>query len=177
MTIGDVNAMIAGVGASGVTLWASLLGISALFGERTRRAANAIEAQPGRTLGHGFLLAATAGIVGVALVNQPNGLIKFVGWVLLAGLLATAALGSAGLSRVTGERVGRMDPKLSTLGAVGRGAGLLVTAGFLPVLGWFGFFPVMLFVSLGAGCRAMTEKATPRDEPRSLSAEASAIGG
>jgi len=158
MTIGDVNAMIAGVGATGVTLWASLLGISALFGERTRRASNVIEAQPGRTLGIGSLLTATAGIIGVALINQPNGLFKFVGWVMLAGLLAMAALGSAGLSRVAGQRVGRMDPNLSTLGAVGRGAGLLVTAGFLPFLGWFGFFPLMLFVSLGAGCRAMAEK-------------------
>src|SRR4051812_9970196 len=98
MTIGDVNAMIAGVGASGVTLWASLLGISALFGERTRRAANVIEAQPGRTLGIGAALAVTAGAVGLIFVNQPNGLIKFIGWVLLAGLLAMAALGSAGLS-------------------------------------------------------------------------------
>ena len=165
MTIGDVNAMIAGVGATGVTLWASLLGISALFGERTRRAANVIEAQAGRTLGLGAALAVSAGAIGLIFVNQPNGLLKFVGWVMLAGLLAMAALGSAGLSRVAGARVGRMDPNLSTLGAVGRGAGLLVTAGFLPFLGWFGFFPLMLFISLGAGCRAMAEK-TPLGDPQ-----------
>ena len=149
MTVGDVNATIWAVGTTGVTLWAAIVGAATIFPKTVHRAATFAEQESGKTLGGGIVVALTAGILGLILVNQPNGLFKLIGFGFLAALFALAVLGSAGLATVAGERVGRLDSRLSPLGSIGRGAAFLVAAGFFPFVGWMLFFPAMFILSLG----------------------------
>jgi hypothetical protein len=141
--------------ATGVTLWAAQMSCAFLFRKKTQQAAMMLETQTWKTLGTGVGVAATAGVLALILVSQPNGLIKMIGWVLLAGLLAHSVLGAAGLATLGGERIKKMAPRLPELGCTGRAAALLTTAGFLPVFGWLFIFPVAFLFSLGAGWRAM----------------------
>lgn len=180
MTIGDVLAVVAGVFAFSGSLWGLLVGVCVLFGERAERAREALEARPLRVLGGGTAVAATAGGIGLILLNQPNGLLKFVGWVLLLGLLAVAALGGGGLALVVRGRLLRMEPHLSPLGALGRGSALLVVAGFVPLLGWFGVAPLATLAALGAGLQALrrgTTAAAQDDGPGRLGAPAGPVPG
>lgn len=152
--MGDVLAVVAAVVGIGATLWAAILAFTVLFQNRVRQSAElALHWKPTLLWGAGSAL--IAGGFGLVLANQPNGLGKLIGYVLLLGLLSVAVLGSAGLAWLTGKRVIRLNPAHSTLGATGRGAALLIAAGFLPVLGWFGFFPILALLSLGAGTRAL----------------------
>jgi hypothetical protein len=158
MTIGDVQGTIAMIAGTSGALWASQLATAAIFSQKTHRAAEQIERNPGKSFRAGLGLAVTAGVVGFILVNQPNGVLKLVGWVMLAGLFALALIGSAGLATLVAGRLRNMDPKLSHLGAVGRGAAFLIAAGLLPFLGTFLLFPAMLCFSLGGGLRAVRDK-------------------
>lgn len=161
MTVGDVNAVAWIIGSTGVTLWTSIVGTSVLFRERAKRAALAAEQDTPKTLGLGAGIMLGAGLLTVILINQPNGLFKLIGWVLLACLILLAILGSAGLSTVAAERIGHLNRRLSPLACIGRGAGLLVVAGFLPFVGWALLFPAMLMLSLGAGWRGLRMKVIP----------------
>ena len=158
MTVGDVNAIIAGVTVTGGTLWAAVVGINTLFGERTERAARAVREQPLWTFGVGLMAGLLAGTLGIVLLNSGNGLLMFFGWVALLLLALVATLGSAGLASILADKVTPLDSKLSRLGSIGRAAAFLVASGFLPLVGWLGFFPLLFLMSLGAGFRAMTEK-------------------
>jgi hypothetical protein len=164
MTIGDVQGTIAMIVGTSGALWATQLATAALFSEKTRRAAEQIERNPGRSFWTGFGLAVTAGVVGLILVNQPNGVLRLVGWVMLAGLLSLALIGSAGLATIVAGRLRNMDPKLSYLGSLGRGAAFLIAADLLPFLGTFLLFPVMLCFSLGGGIRAVRDKSASVNE-------------
>jgi hypothetical protein len=158
MTVGDVNAVAWTIGSTGVTLWTAIVGASVLFKDRVQQAALAAEQDTAKVVGTGAGIVAAGGLFTVILISQPNGLFKLIGWVLLACLMLLAILGSAGLATLTGERLVRMDERLSPLGGVARGAGLLVVAGFLPFVGWALLFPAMLMISLGSGWRALRFK-------------------
>jgi hypothetical protein len=156
MTIGDVMGMTAVVAATGATLWAAQVSCAVLFENKTRRATNFLETQTMKTLWVGVALTAVGGLIGVGFIASKNGLLGLVGWTLLAILISASVLGAAGLAMLAAERVKRFAPRLSTLAALGRGAGLLIAAGFFPVFGWLFFFPVAFAFSLGAGWRALT---------------------
>lgn len=149
MTIGDVLATVAGILAACASLWAAILVMLLLFSKRTEAVAERIEHMPWRCAGMGILALFSAGIITVILVNQPNGLFKLLGWLSLAFLLALAAFGSAGLSRVVAHRILAADPNVPPFRAAGYSAGLLVATGLLPVLGWL-ILAVSLLTSLGA---------------------------
>lgn len=171
MTIGDVLALIAGVVSVCVSVWALLMGTALLFTRRTAAARTRLENHPLRALGIGALIVAVGGVGGVVLLNQPNGLLKLFGWALLLGLLAVSALGGGGLVLLASDRVRGMEPRFSAFAALGRGAGLLVVAGLVPLLGWFLIAPLMLVASLGAGCQALLRRddTTRPDPPRDSS--------
>jgi len=155
LTIGDVLAVIASVLGAAVTLWALLIGGALIFEKRAARACDVLEQSAGSAIGLGAAIALTGGALGLALVNQNNGLLKLIGFALSLTLLGTAAIGGAGLTLLLGERISRnvapADPVLS----LARAAGLLVAAGFTPLLGWFLVAPVAFLASLGAGSRAV----------------------
>lgn len=159
MTIGDVMAFTGAVLATGATLWAAQVSCAVLYEKQTRRAAAYLEREWISTLLTGAGVTITAGLLALVLLQQGNGLIKLIGWVLLSALLAHSILGAAGLALLASERIKKLAPRLSKLAHIQRAAGLLIAAGFLPVFGWLFIFPMAFCFSLGAGWRAMTGKA------------------
>lgn len=158
MTIGDVLAVIAGVLATGATLWASILVLVVLFPARTGRAGKALEERASRCLWTGAIAAFTVGLAAWVMAFSPGigGLPKLLGWILLLLLLLVATLGSAGIAEVGAARIRQRDPRIRPLAALGKATGLMITAGLVPGLGWLVLFPLMLMVSLGAGFAALT---------------------
>lgn len=150
MTIGDVLAVIAAVTAVGASWGATLLLAALAFPARARRAQQRLETAPGRCLGRGLGVLVVVGSLALGLAQSHAGPIRIVAGALCAGLVAVAALGGAGIVRLLGERIesaGGMTP----FAALTRGAFLFVTAGFLPIIGWFVVAPVALLMALGAG--------------------------
>jgi hypothetical protein len=78
-----------------------------------------------------------------------------LGWALLLGVLMLSALGASGLARVLANCVQRNEPKMSDFRALLRGAGLLIAAALVPLLGWFFVVPLTIIMSTGAGWYAL----------------------
>ena len=155
MTIGDVLAVIAAVLTLGTTLTATIVLLALAFPARTCRAQQALTASPGRCLarGAGVLLAML--LVAGTLGRHPAGPIRLLSWTLWAGLGALAALGSAGIARLLGERISQTGAVLSPFSALARGAGLSVLAGALPFIGWLFVAPATVLLALGCGTAAL----------------------
>ena len=158
MSIGDVLSVIAGVLAVGGTLAATLTAIVILFRKRASAARAALETRPARTFGTGAACVLFVSIFGIALVGQPNGLLKLIAWVVLAAFFALAALGAAGIALLCANRIETFDTRVRPLTALWRGSLLIVAAGFLPIVGWFMVFPVSVIFSLGAAMTTFLEQ-------------------
>lgn len=154
ITIGDALAVV-GVflGVCG-SLWALVLGASLLFPTKAAAAQGALE-RPWACFLRGLLAVATLGLLAVALTASPGPLGKLLGIALYVFLLAISAIGGAGITHASAERIRELDPEGSAFSALVRGAGILVLSGLVPVLGWFGIAPIALLVSLGAGLKAV----------------------
>ncbi len=147
-----VVAFLVGLGG---TAWAMTVAIGLLFPEHTARASGATKGAFVRGLP--LLL---AGVLAVALLSAGPGM-KLMGWTILLAVLALAALGLAGLSRMAGRRVGLLAPEMGEYPAFLRGAGFLVAACLFPVLGWFLFAPAAFVVALGAGLSGVSRRFSP----------------
>ncbi len=172
MAFGDVLMVIALILGAASTLWAGIVVFSLLFPAKVRTAREHLEQRAGRAVGGGLITALLAGGVGLVLANLPNGLVKLIGWGVLLGLLTLAVLGSAGIASLVSERIGRADETLSPLAATGRAAGLMVAAGFMPLVGWFVIGPLALAASLGAGLVAVLAKPVRKAAPAATIEEA-----
>lgn len=159
VTIGDVMAVIAIVVAVVLSLWALVIAVSVLFGERTARARERLEHSPGKVTLLGAVIALVLGILVAALLNQPHGFLKLVGWLIYLLLLIAGAIGFSGLSALVAQRLTRLEPSLTPYGALSRGALFCVLATLVPILGWFVVGPLMSFASLGAGVEAIFARA------------------
>lgn len=166
MTIGDVLAVVAGIGSACVATWALLLGMALLFNRRANMAQQNLQSSPWRVLASGSVLALFGVGGAIVLLNQPNGILKLVGWALLLATLALAALGVGGLILLLAESVQRAQPGMSQFQALLRGAGLLVAAGLVPLLGWFLMVPVTIIISIGAGWCALRGRVPTTNEKR-----------
>src|SRR3954451_14828015 len=113
MTLGDVLATVTGILAAGASLWAALVLTGLLFEGRARAAAAQLQQRPGRCIGMGLLVLGTAGLIGLALINQPNGLLKLIGWISLGLLFSMATLGGSGLTLFVADRIRNGDTGLS----------------------------------------------------------------
>jgi hypothetical protein len=85
--------------------------------------------------------------------------LKLLGWVLLLGTLMLSALGASGLVRLLSQCVQSAQPAMSEFGAILRGAGILIAAGLVPLLGWFFVVPLSIIISTGAGWYALRGRA------------------
>ncbi|MCS6829906.1 MAG: hypothetical protein RMM08_04330 [Armatimonadota bacterium] len=158
-TIGDVLAVIGIVAATVLSLWALVIAVSVLFGDRVMRARNRLERSPGKATLLGGGIAIVLGVVVAALLNHPAPPFKLIGWVIYLLLLVVGAVGFSGLATLVAQRLARLEPSLTPYGALSRGALLCVLAGLVPVLGWFVVSPLMGFASLGAGVEAIFTRA------------------
>lgn len=172
MTIGDVLAVVFFVIGLWISTWALLVGVALLFPARATGCQTLLAQRPWRALITGAILVATAGLVAIMLLRQPNGLGKLLGWAGLAALLGIAALGASGLSLLLGERLAHQQPDASKWSTLARGAGLLVVSGIVPLLGWFGVVPLSIVASLGAGWLSLWKRtAQPPDNSAAVATE------
>lgn len=169
MTIGDVLAVIAAVFVVGATWVATLLLTSLAFPARVARAQQTIVSGPGASLARGLGVAFVLGILAATFWKYP-GPARLLGGLLLASLGALAAVGSAGIARLVGERIQAVGSHMNPFAMLTRGTILYVAAGFLPVIGWFLVAPVALLLSLGGGAAAVMARRQAGSAP--MAAEA-----
>lgn len=153
VTIGDVLGIVAFLTGLGGTGWAMTVAMGLLFPEQTARASESTKGAFVRGL-----VPLLALFLGIVLLSIPNGGTKLVGWLVLLGVMALAALGLAGLSHVAGRRLRDLQPEMGEYPAFLRGAGFLVSACLFPLLGWFLFAPVAFIVALGAGWSGVSRR-------------------
>lgn len=162
MTIGDVLAVTAGIGAIGAAWTAAILLFALAFPTRTAAAQAKLTDAPGASFGIGLTVSLGSGLLALVCWNAPAGPIKLLTAVIAAGICLTAALGSAGAVRLLGERIDAAGTGLSPFASLTRAAILYVLAGFLPVLGWFVLLPCALLLSVGSGAAALAPKRSKR---------------
>jgi len=155
LMLGDVFAVVALLAGVCLTSWSLTMMVTTLFPVRTGRAQVALADRPWRAFGIGLALLFTLGVFALALLSAPNAGIKLLGWVVALALLATVSIGLGGISSLASERLRALDPVLSAYGAQTRGAGFVIGAAMLPILGWFLVAPMVIIFGLGAGFQAL----------------------
>src|SRR5438552_10849687 len=75
------------------------------------------------------------GWLSVALLSNPAGPVKLVGWLVLSPLLLAATLGAAGLIQIIAERLSSASAPVSPLAALVRAAVLTEFGALFPVIG------------------------------------------
>jgi hypothetical protein len=126
-----------------------------LFPDVVERASQRLEETPWSTLWMGIGAALLSAVPVLVLVALPFGPAKFLGYSLLAVLLAVAGIGAAGLAARMGGVLAQRSTNLSPAGAFVRGAIALELAAVFPVIGWMVVIPLAVLVSLGATAFAL----------------------
>ena len=110
-----------------------------------------IEQQTWRCFWSGLLAAVAIALPAVILINLPLGLLKFLGWLLLALGLGLSVFGAAGLAGLMASRMQvSQNREPAEFGTFVRAAVMIELAAIFPLLGWLVFFPISLLISLGA---------------------------
>jgi len=148
-----------------VTAWATSITIMLLFPNVADRARVAASERTAKAFGLGLLLLFTLGVLGLSALSNPLPLVKLSGWLLTLGLLAVAAIGTAGISQAAGYRLRELDETLPMTHAMARGAAFVIGATILPLLGWLFVGPVLLVTSLGAGWKALRPLSLRKRQP------------
>lgn len=172
MTIGDVLAVIAAVLTVGAALTATSVLLALALPERTRRVQQALTDSPKRCLARGLGVLLAVALLAGALGHHHAGPMRLLALLLWTGLGALAALGSAGIARLLGERILQAGMDLPLFAALARGAGLVVLASVLPVVGWFFSAPVTLLLALGGGTAAFGQPQTAAPSGTALAVRA-----
>lgn len=158
ITIGDVLTVIATVGTISLSIWALILCVAFLFGDRTAHAKRSIERSAWREGLIGVFVLLTLGFVSVVLTASPLPIAKIVGLLGYFALVLIASIGGAGLSSLVAERMMKRDPRVSSTHALGKSAGLMIVACIMPILGWFVLGPILTILCLGSGTHALISK-------------------
>lgn len=133
----------------------------ALFSGTVEKSRRAMLDHPWRI----FLIGALAGIplvvLGLAMLSNGAGPVKFLGGALASGILLVALLGSTGLVRHIGEQLSGNAVEGRTGLAVLRGGAVIAVASVLPVVGWFVLIPAVLIAGFGAALRLLWTRQPP----------------
>ncbi len=151
MTIGDVLAVIAGLLTVGAAWAATILVVALAFPTRVAAAQGKLTASPGLCLARGLGIVVIGGLLAAMFWGAAAGGHRLLAGVVLGGLGLLAALGSAAMARLLGERIDAMGSPMTPFASLTRASVLYVTAGFLPVIGWFVLMPLALMLAVGSG--------------------------
>jgi len=158
LTIGDSFSIVAILVGLGLTTWSLIAVIAFLFPTKVQIASDKASTRPWASFGLGILMVVVL-LIAVILFNFSAPGTKLLGAILFLGTLMVGVLGVAGLAQFAARR---LSPTLSSMNtdpqAFLKAAGFIVTAGMLPILGWFVFMPVVLIVSMGAGLSALLHR-------------------
>ena len=150
----DISAIFFIILIIGVAYPALLTAWWLLFPAAVDRARLRLERTPGKSFGMGLAVFFAFLILILILMALPSGVLKFMGWVMIALMLTFSSLGAAGLASRFAEKLNRLG-SFSPLGAHVRGALVIELASFFPILGWFIFFPIATITTLGAAAFAL----------------------
>ena len=173
MTIGDVLAVTCGLTTVGAAWAAAILLFALAFPARTASAQTRLTAAPGVCLVRGLGVVLGSGLLAAICWNVAAGPVRLLAGVLASGIGLAAAVGSAGIIRLLGERIDALGSPMAPFASLTRAAILYVLAGFLPVVGWFLILPGALLLSVGSGIGALLPAAAP---PALRQAEREVIG-
>ncbi len=154
MTLGDILAVTAGLMLTGAAWTATILLFALAFPGRTAAAQAKLTVSPGRCLMVGLGTTAVAGLLAAICFGAAAGPVKLVAGLIAAGIGMTAALGSAGMIQLLGERITHLGTPMTPFASLTRASVLYVLAGFLPVIGWFVVLPAALCLAVGSGVLA-----------------------
>lgn len=160
MTIGDVLAILALIMLVGSAWAATILVVALAFPVRVARAGAKLTAAPGRCAGRGLGVLLGVVLLAIVLYNGP-GPVKLLAALVVGAAGVVAALGSAAMVRLLGERIDAMGSPMAPYASLTRASVLYVTAGFLPVVGWFFVLPAALFLAVGSGVAVLRAEKKP----------------
>ncbi len=155
ITIGDSFAVVALLAGICLSAWALIMAIALVFPSRARFARTRLVNRPWAAFFAGLGIWAIPGVVSGAMLASPIPAAKILGWMGILALLSVAAVGSAGLATLAGERLRGMAPDQTVFASLSKSAAYIVIAGIVPVLGWFLIVPFVIFASTGAGFTAL----------------------
>jgi hypothetical protein len=146
----------------GIALISLLAVVALMFPSPVERARAALETSLGRSFLLGLVNFLFAGALVALFAKLGQGargplaaILILIALIILAFLAVCATLGLAGLTTLVGERIGEgAGPFRRHL----RGSLLVILAGLTPYVGWFGFSPLAVIVSIGAGLQAVFRK-------------------
>jgi hypothetical protein len=161
MIMADVLKIVFLVVGTLIVLVSYWLAAAALFPRTVARARVVYSERPVRATLIGAAVGGPSLLVGLALLNTPNGAAKLLGAIVVSTQILLGLLGSAGL----GERIGAGLPSAGDAGrpwrAVLRGGTVLSLTFLLPIIGWFGVLPWALTSGVGAALMAMRAGGRP----------------
>ena len=151
-TIGDVLMVFGGIALFSLSLFCGMVFFSILLPARAAKMAHQLDNNPGRTIAIGAGLLTPAIFLIVLLAALPIQLTKILALFLTLAFLGCAAVGGAGLTRLTTDRIrsSAENGAMALFPATVRAAGLIIGALNIPFLGWFFFAPIILFASVGS---------------------------
>lgn len=157
MTIADILAIISGLIIVGLGLPSLFMVIKISFPHIVERAVEQLENRPKRAFASGLLAFFGLFLLVSTLANLPNGLFKFLAFLLALAGLALSMVGGTGLATHLAARYRLMIGSLHSRPAhdLYRSALVVELAVLLPLVGWFIVLPIVLLLMLGAGCCAL----------------------
>jgi len=167
--LGDVTTVFAILIALGVVFPGLLLAWSLLLPGMIERARERVSRTPGRSFVFGLLVLFIVGVP-IAILNRLSGPFQFFAYVFAFLLLTLASIGAAGLASLMGERLRGQGVRVTSPGALVRGAIALEFATIFPFIGWFIVLPLTLLLSLGASVFALLHW-MPRVKPEASNVE------
>jgi hypothetical protein len=136
------------------------------------RARQRVERKPVASFFTGALFAVATIVLATSFLKEGNpGPVQLMGWLLLSPMLVSAMVGGAAFAGILGRRIRSHANGEVTLTALVGGAACTALCGWMPVLGWFAFFPITGLISVGAGALGIISKRQvavarePRPEP------------
>lgn len=139
--------LILGTLTTAVSYWLLFEACAPLRVERAR--AN-YERRPLRTTLLGLIVSAPVVGIGLALSSVPRGPVKLVGLILIMLTVLAGLFGSAGLTRLIGQRLASPADAVQPWRRVLRGGIVLSVSFVLPFIGWFMVLPFTLISGVGA---------------------------
>ena len=126
------------------------LAAQALFPELTDRCRQRIKAAPWKHALIGLAWTIPTAAAGVALLNVPNPLLKFLGATIVLLLILAGLIGSSALAAQIGFGLAQPSDQTQPWRRVLRGGMVLGLTFVFPLIGWFLILPLSLVIGVGA---------------------------
>jgi hypothetical protein len=142
------------VSQTSILVWASLM-----LPDRVQRARERVESRPVVCFFFGLLVFVLTLVIATNLIKEGRpGHLQLFGWIFMGPMLAAGIIGGASIARIAADRIYAHSNAESTLPSMIGGALCTTASGFVPIVGWFLYFPVTGFISIGAGAMALLQR-------------------